>query len=360
VKALTTLRYSIAPSLPSRVGRRLLASEYFVLLLTLVYFLVLLPFVPRMASGRNFANIFSNLWPLLAVAMGQTFVLIVAGIDLSQTSVMALTSVIGAVLITQGVNPELFSKSPLWGVALTPGGGVFAGAWFGVPAAIAAMLLAGAVIGMLNGAAVAYARMPAFMVTFVGFMFYDKVALYLTKSENIMNLPGAFIAVSKGSIGFVPVALLVSVSCAVAAHFLMGKTVFGKWLYATGINPKTSLISGVPTARVIVGAYMISGICAAVASVLYTGRLECGRPTLGSSLLLDIVGANIIGGISLFGGKGRITWTFFGVLFFVVLGNSLSMMNLDAFAIDIVKGCVILCAAVLDVLRSRMAGRAAH
>ena len=94
---------------------------------------------------------------------------------------------------------------------------------------------------------------------------------------------------------------------------------------------------------------------AAIASILYTGRLETGRPTLGAgNFLLDVIGATVIGGTSLFGGKGKIIWTFFGVLFFVLLSNTLNLMNLSTFHIDMVKGGVILMAALLDVVRTRL------
>ena len=100
---------------------------------------------------------------------------------------------------------------------------------------------------------------------------------------------------------------------------------------------------------------MISAVCATVGSILYSARLEAGRPTLGDgTFLLDVIGATVIGGTSLFGGKGKILWTFFGVLFFVLLSNTLNLMNLSAFHIDMVKGGVILVAALLDVARTRL------
>ena len=129
----------------TRVLRKLLLSEYFVLYLSIVYFLVLWPFIPRIASPQNLGNIFSNMWPLLAVAIGQTFVLIVAGIDLSQSSIMALVSVIGAAVMTTQLDPVLFEKSPLWGVVFTEAGGPLAGSFLAVPVAIFAMLLVGGV-----------------------------------------------------------------------------------------------------------------------------------------------------------------------------------------------------------------------
>jgi ribose transport system permease protein len=106
---------------------------------------------------------------------------------------------------------------------------------------------------------------------------------------------------------------------------------------------------------VVVLAYVLSGFCAAVGSILYSARLEAGRPTLGRDLLLDVIGAAVIGGISLFGGKGKVLGAVYGVLFFVVLDNSLNKMPLDFYSIDIIKGCVILMAAVLDALRTRIA-----
>ncbi len=96
---------------------------------------------------------------------------------------------------------------------------------------------------------------------------------------------------------------------------------FGRQVYAIGTNRRAAKVSGVPTVRVIILVYMFSGFCAAVAGILYSARLEGGRPTLGDNLLLDVVGATVIGGTSLFGGKGKIKWTFFGVMFFVLLEN---------------------------------------
>ena len=100
-----------------------------------------------------------------------------------------------------------------------------------------------------------------------------------------------------------------------------------------------------------------AGFCAGVAAILYSARLEGGRPTIGDgSALLDIIGATVIGGTSLRGGKGKITWTVVGVLFFVLLSNTLNYMRLSAFHIDVVKGAIILAAALLDVLRARLVG----
>lgn len=337
------------------IGRKLLMSQYLILIITVLYFLtVWLFFVPRLGSSRNIQNILLNSLPLFAVAMGQTFVLIVAGIDLSQTSIMAASSVIGALFITTGADAALFAKSPFWGTLLTEQGGVLSGVAGAVPLTIIIMLTVGAVIGLINGYLTAHIKMPSFIVTLVSMMFFSALAIYIPKSENIMNIPQGFIALSKGSTLGIANSFITVVVLAGIAFILLERTRLGRWMYMVGTNPKAARISGIPVVRVIIIAFVLSGIFAAVSSVLYTGRLEAGRPTMGATILLDIVGANIISGASLGGGKGRVHWTFFGVLFYAVLANTLSLMNFDVFTIDVVKGVIILLAAYLDGIRSRI------
>jgi ribose/xylose/arabinose/galactoside ABC-type transport system permease subunit len=236
------------------------------------------------------------------------------------------------------------------------------------------MLLAGLLIGAVNGASVAYLNMPPFMVTLVALIGIGAFALWLTQSENIRPLPDAFVALGKGDIvsiylgpkdapqisrrevfSLVTWPALIAVAIALAAHLLLARTVFGRYVTAIGANRRAARISGVPVRRVTLAVFMLSGLCAAAGSLLYSARLEAGRPTLGEgSFLLDVVGACVIGGTSLFGGKGKILWTVFGVLFFVILANTLNLMNLNAFVVDMVKGGVILAAAMLDVARTRI------
>jgi ribose/xylose/arabinose/galactoside ABC-type transport system permease subunit len=313
-------------------------------------------------SGKRhtrFDILWARLWPLLALVLGQMFVLILGGIDLSQTSIMALTSVLGAMLMTTRLDPALFAKSPLWGLILSAGGSPVSGTAWAVPVGVAAMLLAGVLVGLVNGLAVAKLRMPAFMVTLVSMMFVGGLAIYLTKSENIMYLPARYTEFGMGRIGPVPYSFFVVIVLALAAHVVLRHTVLGQWFFAVGRNVRASLVSGVPTGRVVITGYVLSGFCAAVASLLYTARLGCGRPTLGRNLLLDVIGAAVIGGISLFGGKGKVRWAFFGVLFFVLLSNSLSMLDVPFYMEPVIKGAVILLAALLDVTRVRLLAREA-
>jgi ribose/xylose/arabinose/galactoside ABC-type transport system permease subunit len=336
-----------------------LLSENFVLYLSILLFAGLYLFMPYIASSRNLANISSNMWPLLALVLGQMFVLILGGIDLSQTSIMALTSVIGGMLMTTRLDPALFTKSPLWDLLLSADGSPISGTLPAVPLGIAAMLVVGTFVGSLNGLAVAKFRMPAFMVTLVSMMFFSGLAIYLTKSENIMYLPEGYTRIGSGGIGPVPWSFFVVLALATATHLLLKHTVLGRWFFAVGKSVRTSIVSGIPTERVIVIGYALSGFCAAVASILYSARLAGGRPTLGQNLLLDVIGAAVIGGISLFGGKGKVLWALFGVLFFVLLSNALSMLALPFYVEPVVKGAVILLAALLDVTRTRLLAREA-
>jgi ribose transport system permease protein len=324
-----TLATNPAPRTANLLVRACL-SEYLVLLLVLLYFAVLLPFTPGFASRENLGNLVATLLPLFVVAMGQTLVLITGGIDLSVTSIMALTSVTGAMVMTSD-------------------NGWLAGSPLAVPAGLLVMLLFGAAVGLVNGVAVTALRMPPFIVTLATMMFFSGLAIWLTKSKTIYNLPAAFNALG----GKTWLAFLVTGLCAGITHLLLGRSLLGRWLYAVGHNARAALISGVPVAGVIVAAYVASGLLAAVASVLYTGQAETGSPVLGQRLLLDIIGATVIGGTSLFGGRGRVVWTLFGVLFIKLIDNSLNLLNLSLFSVTMVKGGVILFAALVDALRIR-------
>ncbi len=352
----------------------LLFSDYFVLYLSIAYFLALVPFLPTLANPANLANLLSNMWPLLVVAVGQTFVLTIAGIDLSQGAVAGLSSVFAALLLATAAPVAVLGNAPVWGLFLSENGGLLAGIPGATWLAVAAILALGALIGLANGVAVAVLRMPAFMVTLVTMIAIAAFAIWLTQSNNIRDLPANFVALGKGTLvslyfgaaeesqvarralhAFVTWPMIVAITVALAAHVALNRTVFGRYVFAIGMNRNAAEISGVPVRRVIVTVFVISAVCAAIASVLYTARLETGRPTLGAgNFLLDVIGATVIGGTSLFGGKAKIVWTFFGVLFFVLLSNTLNLMNLSAFHIDMVKGGVILTAATLDVMRTRL------
>ena len=324
-----------APTTANREPRstnrfRIIRSEYLVLLLCGLLFALLAPFTPGLASPENAGNLLGSLSPLLIVAIGQTIVLIAGGIDLSVTSTIALTSVVGALVM----NGET---------------GWLKGHPLAMPAGVGARVLLGAVIGAGNGLAITKLRMPAFIVTLTTMMFLSGFAIWLTQSKNIAGLPPAFTLLGNRLWLSLPIAAVL----AGFAHLLLTRSLFGRWLHAVGHNARTAHVSGVPVDGVVIAAYVASGVFAAVAAVLYTARLETGSPVLGQRILLDVIGATVIGGTSLFGGKGKVLWTLWGVLFLTLLDNALNLRGLSHFSIMMVKGSVILFAALLDTARNR-------
>jgi len=339
-----------------------------VLVLALAYFVALAPSVGDIATTSNLQAILSNTWPLLVIAIGQTFVLITAGIDLSQTAVMGLASVIGAALISESLQPDLFEKTVLWDLGIVAAdGGLLAGVGGALAIAAVVMVLVGALIGLFNGAAITRFGMPPFMVTLVSLTFFTAVAIWTTRSERVGGAPLSFLDLSERpllglSLGplDVTVAFLIALVVGLAAHLTLSRTVYGRWLYAIGTNAETARISGVPVERTVTWAYVFSGGCAAIGGLLYSSRLGIGQPNLGADTLLDIIGATVIGGTSLYGGKGKVLWTVFGVLFYVLLANSLNLLDLSFYTVTIVKGAVILAAVILDTTRQRLASAGAR
>jgi len=330
-------------SRPIRVLRSILFSEYLVLYLTLLYVAAIWPFVPEILSPPNLEDIFLQLLPLFIAAIGLMLVLMVAQIDLSATSIMAMACVVGASIMT------------------TQGGYLADSAWAPV-VAVAAFILVGLAIGALNGICTAYFGMPSFLVTLTTMMFFSGSAIWYTATHtdsgsSIGSLPDGFHDLGYGGVFGIPYAAIVTLVIAVSAHLALSRSVFGRWLFAVGLNPRAAAISGVPVKRVIVWAFVLSGLCSAIAAIIYTGRLEAGTPILGQRILLDVIGAAVIGGVSLFGGSGKVTGVFFGVLFLSVVDNGLQLLGLSLSSVYAIKGGVILFAAVTDAVRHRVLAR---
>ncbi|MFC3071996.1 ABC transporter permease [Shinella pollutisoli] len=318
---------------------KLLLSEYFVLVLCVVYVAAIYPFVPEILTWQVASNILGDMMPLLVVAIGQTFVLIIAGIDLSITAIISMAAVVGASVMT-GTN------------------GYLSGSAVAVPAAILAMLAVGVAVGAINGLSVVRLNMPSFIVTLATRMFFAGLAIwYVTfhsTSSSIADLPASFTAFATGSVLGVPYTVALAFAIGVAAHVLLSRTQFGRWVYAVGANPAAARISGVPVGRTIMLTFLISGACASVAAMMYASRMQTGSPIAGENILLDVIGAVVIGGTSLFGGKGKIVWTVFGVLFLLLIDTSMKLLGSSLFMIYIIKGGVILLAATVDTFRHHL------
>jgi len=298
------------------------------------YYLFMALVTPGFFTANNSWNLLYNFLPLLIIAVGQTFVMLTAGIDLSVTAIVALASVVGGYAMSRDTSPV---SNPAAAIAA----GVFA------------MLLVGLLVGAFNGLAVARLKMPAFMVTLTTMIFFSGLAVGLTESQNLYNLPEAFVDFPYRSLLGIPLPVYSGALVLGLAYFLLNKTIYGEWIYAVGVSRRTSRISGVPVERTLILVYVISGICAAAGAVLYTARLETGSPVMGQNILLDVIGAVVIGGTSLFGGKGKLLWTTAGALLMTMLDNSLNLLGLSFFIIMIVKGAIILLTAMLNVIQER-------
>ena len=337
------------PTWLRRLGRALI-TDGFVLILCLVYAVAAYPFVPEIATREVMGDMLSDMMPLLIVAIGQTFVVLVAGIDLSVTAIVSFAAVLGAAILTEDGG----MSGPL-----------------AIPCAIAVMMLVGVCIGLLNGAAAVALNMPSFIVTLATRMFFAGAAIWFvtfhSASSSIADLPDAFtniadsVLVTLGvgdSAVALPTTVAIAACVAVLAHVTLRHSVFGRWIYAVGINPRAARVSGIPVALTTVATFMISGGCAAIASVIYTSRLQTGSPIIGENILLDVIGAVVIGGTSLFGGRGQVVWTLFGTLFLVLLDTTMKLLGASLFTVYVIKGSVILVAAAMDTVRVRVLARA--
>lgn len=310
---------------------RIIQSGFLTLILCGIFAAVMACLAPGFSTSENFGNVLVALLPLMVVATGQTVVLITAGIDLSVTSIIAITSIAGTAVITGD-------------------GGPLAGHVLATPAAVVLMIAIGALIGLVNGSCVAWLKMPPFMVTLTTMMFVSGLAVWLTKSKSIYDLPDGFLLLGSN----VWVATGITMVVALSVHLMLKGSLLGMGLTAVGNNPRTAWMSGVNVSRVTILAYVICGVCAAIGSILVTGQLETGSPVQWENNLLDVIGATVIGGTSLYGGRGNVIWTLSGVLLLTLIDNSLNLLNLSYFTIMMAKGGVILLAALVDTLRHRM------
>ena len=257
----------------SRLRGLLVHPQALITVLLAAYVAAIAVFVPQILSLDTAEDVVVAMLPLAIAVIGQTFVLVVAQIDLSVTSSMAMGSVVAASIMTGS-------------------GGYLAGSPLAVPVGLLVFPLVGLVIGLANGASTARLGMPSFIVTLAVMMFTSGASVWYaslhTRSVSIGNLPAAFRTIGYGHVLGVPIALVLAVAVAVAAHLTLTRSLLGRWMYAVGLNPKAARISGVPVGRVVVAAFVISGVCAGLAALIYSSRIETGTPVLAQNLLLDI------------------------------------------------------------------------
>jgi len=302
----------------------------------LIYVLLCLFLVPSFATAYNIKNILSQVCVLLTVACGVHFAVLNGGTDFSSTSVIALTSVIGASIMSETT-------------------GLLAGRWYAVPAALAAMLLIGLLFGVVNGLSVIVFKMPSFIVTMATQMIGAGLALFYTKGTTIGSLPASFTKLGTGSVGIIPYALFFVLAIVLVTNWLLNRTKTGRQIYSVGTNPKTSLISGIPVKRTIFKLFIVSSLCASCAGILMIAQMESAASSFASNLFIDIMSSIIIGGTSPIGGRGKITDTVIGAFLVILINVSMNLLGVQWFVISILKGAIILVAASIDIAKKSKA-----
>jgi simple sugar transport system permease protein len=283
-------------------------------------------------TEANLLNILRQIAPLMIVAVAMTFVITTAGIDLSVGSVLALINALAAISLQAGV---------YW------------------PVVVALMLAAGIVIGLIQGFFVAYEGIPAFIVTLAGLSAIRGTALLLTKGYSIPIDPQSpFNEIGRGWVFGLPMPAIVAVIVLILGFVAFNETTFGRYVTGVGANAEAVRRAGVDTKRVTLSVYAISGLAAAMAGLIIAARLGSGSSNAGGGFELDVIAAVVLGGTSLFGGRGTMLGTMLGALTVAVIGNGLILYHLSPFLTPIVEGVIILLAIWLN-FRLFRAGRQA-
>jgi len=275
----------------------------------------------KFLSIYNFQNITRQVSVLAIIAVGQSLVIICGGIDLSQGSVMALSGLIAA---------DFMVKYGMWQ-------GILMG------------LVVGAFIGLISGTIYAKGKVPAFVVTLGGMTAIRGLTFLYTNGTPVVGLPAAFKFLGFGKTLGVPFPGAIAIMIFILAYLFSKWTRTGRYFYAIGGNEETAILSGINISKYKIISFVISGIMAAISGLILTARITSGQPTIGEGMALQAIAASVIGGISLKGGRGGITGTFFGVLILAIIGNGLNLMRVSSFTQMVVNGSIVIVAVFFDV-----------
>ncbi len=273
-------------------------------------------------TARNLSNIVLQTAPATVLAVGLVFVLAAGEIDLSFGAAVALAAIVAAITLREA--PLIL--------------GVIAG------------LGTGLAIGMANGALVAYARMPSFLVTLATMGVVAGIARQVSDLQSIPVTNQAFIGLfGGGSFLGIPSLVLWTVVAAAVGHVVLRQTRFGAHVLAVGDNPRAALVSGIKVVRVRFAVLALSGACAGLAGLLYSGRVQAARYTLGETDLMTVIAAVIVGGTALYGGRGTVLGALAGSLLMGMLNNGLILMGLSVSWQMIIKGLIVLAAVAISL-----------
>lgn len=271
-------------------------------------------------SLPNFRNIGVSAAALAAVSFGQTFAILTAGLDLSVGAIVALVSIVGALVMRD----------------------------YSVVAGLAAALAMGAAVGAVNGLVVTRFKVFPFIATLAMMSIVSGLALSLSGGVAVTGVPEAFSSLAYARSFGVPIPVVIAVAVLAVCVVILRYTKLGRRVYAVGGNEEAARLSGIPVGGVKIAAYVLSGLCASVGSLILTARVASGQPSLGATLPLESVAAVVLGGVSLFGGRGSVVGVAFGVLFISILSNGLNLLNVPSYTQMMVIGGALILAVSLD------------
>ncbi|MEV0385660.1 ABC transporter permease [Nonomuraea sp. NPDC050643] len=275
---------------------------------------------PTFLSPGNITSMLLAAAILIVLAVGQTFVIATAGIDLSIASAMTL----GAVVFGQAYTAQ-------WGLALSCVAGV----------------LAAAVAGLVNGLITAWGKIADFIVTLGMLSAASGLALILSDGKPVTIIDPALLTLSTGKVGIFGYSFLIAIAVALVAHVVLFHTRFGTHVLATGGSPESANAMGISTRRIKIAVYTISGMLAGLGALLLVARVGAAEPASNTSFLLNSVAAVVLGGVSLFGGRGTIIGPVIGALLLIALVNGLTLLGVSQFYQPLAVGVVVVLAALL-------------
>ena len=277
---------------------------------------------PYFLSVSNFLNILLATATIGVLAIGATYVISAAGLDLSLGSVLGLSGVVGAWVVDRGGAPWIFG--------------------------VIACLGTGALCGMFNGLLVTRARVPAFIVTLGMLGIARGLALVIARGQTIYGLDPSLVFLGQGRPFGVPMPVFIFLGVALVMHFVLAYTRFGRYTHVIGDNETAARAMGIHVERHKLALYMVSGLMAGISGLLFMARVNAGDPTAGFGYELTAITAAIIGGTNLFGGRGSILGTFIGALIMGVLQNGLNLLAVQSYYQQMAIGAVLIFAVWLD------------
>jgi ribose transport system permease protein len=296
------------------------------LLLLIALWIALSVATPSFASEINISNLLRQGSMIAILAVGQTFVIITAGIDLSVGAIVGFCTVIPALVINAG---------------------------WPVPVAVLATLLVGVAIGTFHGFGIVRMGLPPFIITLATLTSLRGVGLLITNGNSISIQSDAFQEFSRNSFIGIPNLFWMVILVAVPSYVLLHHSRWGRYLFAVGSNPEAARLSGVNVPRTIYMAYILSGLCAAFVGVLLASRIGIGNPTQAEGWELQAIASSVIGGTSLFGAIGSVHGPLLGAFILATINNGANLLNVNSFWQRVITGLLIIVIVYFDGLRRR-------